>query len=288
MYIFQLMGGLGNQMFQYAAAKALSGHTISSVKVDFDSPYKHVNYVYNLGVFKLQVEKATFKDLWLAKPKKKLLKRFFMVAGKNPDCRLVTEKRDFQYDNTFFEIPDGSYVRGFWQSELYFKSIEDLIRKDFTFASEPKNHNKEIAKAITSQQAVSLHIRRGDYVNIPSTNEFHGTCSIEYYQKAIEYILSKVSNAVFYIFSDDLPWAKENLKVSALHIFVEGNDAVTNYEDLRLMSLCQHHIIANSSFSWWGAWLNPSKTKIVIAPGKWMNDPGFETKDLIPKAWIRL
>ena len=185
-------------------------------------------------------------------------------------------------------MPEGSYVRGFWQSELYFKSIEELIRKDFTFASEPTGSNKELAKAIATQQAVSLHIRRGDYVNIQSTNEYHGTCSIEYYQKAIEYILSNLSDPVFYIFSDDLPWVKANLDVSAPHIFAEGNDATTNFEDLRLMSLCKHHIIANSSFSWWGAWLNPSKTKIVIAPKRWMNDPEFDSKDLIPKNWIRI
>ncbi len=141
---------------------------------------------------------------------------------------------------------------------------------------------------IESTNAVSLHIRRGDYVKVKETNDFHGVCSIAYYETAIELITNKINDPVFYIFSDDMDWVKKNFNIRQNHVFVDANDAATNYEDMRLMSLCKHNIIANSSFSWWGAWLNPSSSKTVIAPKKWMKDPSIETIDLIPGNWIRL
>jgi hypothetical protein len=288
MYIFQLMGGLGNQMFQYAAGHSLAAANNNVLKVDFDCPYQHIKYSFNLGVFKLKAEHASSGELWKCKPKRKVIKRLFMLTGQDPSCKLVSEKKDFVFDPDFFSIPDGSYVRGFFQSEKYFKPVETSLREDFAFTTLPAGKNKAYADSISNEQAVSLHIRRGDYVNVPETNQFHGVCSISYYQQAIELIASKVEHPVFYIFSDDMQWVKNNFNIVRPHIFVEGNDAATNFEDLRLMSLCSHHIIANSSFSWWGAWLNPVADKIVIAPKQWMKDPGFNTPDLIPETWVRL
>lgn len=288
MYIFQLMGGLGNQMFQYAAAKALANATGKQFKLDFDCPYQHVKYQYNLDVFTLKGEMATAADLRAAKPKKRWMRRLYMLVGKNPNGRLVQEKKDFQFDQAFFAAPDGSYMRGFWQTELYFKNIEDEIRKDFSFRIRPAGRNIELTDEVLSCTAVSLHIRRGDYVKVAATNHFHGVCSPEYYKAAIEYIEMNVSNPVFFIFSDDMDWVKSNFNIQSKHAYVDCNNAATNYEDLRLMSLCRHHIIANSSFSWWGAWLNPRKDKIVIAPKRWMKDEQFNTHDLIPASWLRM
>lgn len=288
MYIFQLMGGLGNQMFQYAAGKSLSDKTGIEFSIDFDCPYRHIKYRYNLDVFKLKVKSASAADIWKSKPKTKVLKRLFMMTGKDYNCKLVTEKKDFVFDPEFFGIEDGSYVRGFWQSEKYFKDIANTIREDFSFVSEPEGRNKEFADQIASSQSVSLHIRRGDYVKVAETNSLHGVCSISYYKQAINILSEKIQNPVFFIFSDDMDWVKENFSIQAEHYYVDENNAATNFEDLRLMSLCRHNIIANSSFSWWGAWLNASKSKIVVAPKQWMNDPSFETPDLIPASWIRL
>jgi hypothetical protein len=121
-----------------------------------------------------------------------------------------------------------------------------------------------------------------------SANNFHGLCSLEYYSSGIQYVLSRVPNATFYVFSDDIEWARANMQIPAPTIFIDHNKGKNSWEDMRLMSLCKHHIIANSSFSWWGAWLNPSPEKIVIAPSRWFADPAIPADDIIPANWIRI
>jgi hypothetical protein len=176
------------------------------------------------------------------------------------------------------------YLAGCWQSERYFKDIEDVIRREFTVKIKPDANNERTTALINSVNAVSLHIRRDDYV----TNQRHGTCALAYYQQAVEIISRKVSSPYFFVFCDDILWAKENLKLKYPTVFISHNDAAKDFEDLRLMTQCSHHITANSTFSWWGAWLNKKYDKIVIAPGKWFNDEGINTKDLIPEGWIRI
>jgi len=133
-----------------------------------------------------------------------------------------------------------------------------------------------------------LHIRRGDYVHAPLANQFHGLCSLDYYQKAVNYIYQKIPDCHFYIFSDDHSWVCENFKLDYPVTMVDHNDADKDYEDLRLMSLCKYNIIANSSFSWWGAWLNANPEKIVLCPERWFNDLSLDIKDLMPDSWIRV
>lgn len=148
--------------------------------------------------------------------------------------------------------------------------------------------NEQVAQNILSVNAVSLHVRRGDYVSNLTINQFHGTCSLEYYNQAIAQIAKKVETPHFFVFSDDPEWVKSNLKIDYSITIVDHNNADKNYEDIRLMSLCKHHIIANSSFSWWGAWLCRNPNKIVIAPLKWFNDKSINTTDLIPDGWIKI
>ncbi len=148
--------------------------------------------------------------------------------------------------------------------------------------------NKDIGEMIQSFKSVSLHIRRGDYVSNKVTNQVHGVCDLNYYSHAISYIAERISNTHLFVFSDDPEWAKGNLKTEIPTFFVDNNRADKDYEDLKLMRQCKHNIIANSSFSWWGAWLNQNAGKIVIAPKKWFNDKSINTKDLIPEKWIRL
>ncbi|MBS1565210.1 MAG: alpha-1,2-fucosyltransferase, partial [Bacteroidetes bacterium] len=152
----------------------------------------------------------------------------------------------------------------------------------------PSLANKAVLERVEKTNAVSLHIRRGDYVTVAHTNQLHGTCSIDYYQRAAELIADVSPDPVFYIFSDDIAWVRENLQLPFPIVFVEGNDEAHAYEDMRLMSRCRHHILANSSFSWWGAWLNGRPDKIVVAPQKWMNNDSIVPKDLIPVSWKRL
>ena len=177
---------------------------------------------------------------------------------------------------------------GSWISEKYFKDIEDIIRKEFTVKVPQTGRNRETAEMILNSESVSLHVRRGDYVTSPEYREIYDICNLGYYERCIKYITDRVKSAHFFIFSDDSEWAKNNLKIPFPTTFVGHNNDKTNYEDLRLMSQCQHNIIANSSFSWWGAWLNANPGKIVCAPEKFIRLRNFDTKDILPENWIKI
>ncbi len=289
MFIFQLMGGIGNQMFQHATARALSTKRGIPFKVHFEDPYKDAVRRYNLDVFTLTTEQASNKELKKIRPsigfKRKVHKWFRFQEKKH----FVSEQSYFVFNENLFNCPSNSYVYGFWQTEKYFIEVEDLIRADFTFKEPAIGENKVLLNCIMNDpKAVSLHIRRGDYVSVEKTSKIHGVCSMDYYEKAIALVVAKIEQPVFYIFSDDMDWVKTNFRIPYSTVYVDINNDATNYEDLRLMSNCKHHIIANSSFSWWGAWLNNNSSKIVIAPQKWANVEGLNTSDLIPENWIRI
>ena len=289
MFIIQLMGGLGNQMFQYAAAKAVSLERKVDFCIDFDCPYKHIKYKYELDKFNINPNFATFRQLLFSKPKRKLIKRVYILLGNNIDAKLVREKKDFTYDSSIFSCANYSYLSGFWQTEKYFLKYEDIIRNDFSFRVEADEVNREIILEMKQCNAVSVHVRRGDYVNFADTNGVHGVCSPEYYRKAIDIITDKVSEPHFYFFSDDIKWVEENLRFGDIKAtYIGHNIGANSYEDMRLMSHCSHNIIANSTFSWWGAWLNSNPQKIVIAPEKWMNNPEITITDLIPDRWMKI
>jgi len=162
---------------------------------------------------------------------------------------------------------------------------------EFRINISPSSNNLELLKEVQSEQSsISLHIRRGNYANIESVNLVHGTMPISYYEDAINFFEGEIVNPKFYVFSDDISWAKDNLKLKHPSVFVDHNDDKCDYEDLRLMANCKHHIIANSTFSWWGAYLNSNSTKIVIGPKQWFSDvdKNKEAVDIIPKNWVKL
>ena len=180
-------------------------------------------------------------------------------------------------------------MNGYWQSEKYFGAIQTQLREDLRLSQALSDLQQSLANKINHNPfAVSLHVRRGDYVADPTTTAFHGLCSLEWYARAAELILTKEPQAQFYIFSDDYKWVKENLTISAPIHFIEPSPDGQEAIDMHLMSLCKHNIIANSSFSWWGAWLNNNPQKIVIAPSRWFATDLHNTIDLIPSEWIRL
>ena len=152
----------------------------------------------------------------------------------------------------------------------------------------PDAQNQKIDEEVRGTNSIALHVRRGDYVSNPITNRIHGTCSIAYYNEAVETIARKISGPHFFVFTDDFVWAKENLKFDFPITYATGNGPENSYEDLRLMSLCKHNIVANSSFSWWGAWLNQNPAKIIIAPTHWFDRYAADTRDLLPESWVKL
>jgi len=290
MIIVNLIGGLGNQMFQYACGRAVAEHTGQKLKLDITGFKDYKLRKYSLDCFNISAEFATEKEIKLYKEgrlwfinyfSKKILKRE-LIKNK----RFIKEKH-FHFDPTILNLKGNCYLFGYWQSEKYFIDIKDIILKEFTLKRPLSQSAKEYENIILSSQSVSIHVRRGDYVNNPITNSYHGVCDISYYEKAVDIIYKKVENPKFFIFSDDLSWVKENFKFLKNSLFVELKNA-PDYEEMFLMSRCKHNIIANSSFSWWGAWLNQNPNKIVIAPKEWFKDNSINTNDLIPLSWIRI
>ncbi len=292
MLVSHILGGIGNQMFQFAAGRALSLKNDQKHLLDLSdfSDYR-LHHGFELSrVFNVVTERAEASTLhqllgWREnKLARKVLRRrqFAGLRGKT----FVVEPY-FNYWSDFFNLTGDCYLYGYWQSEQYFKAVEFVIRQDFTFREPLKEHNAELALEMATVQAVSLHVRRGDYVNNPKNHNIMSVCDLEYYRLAINYIAFHVEQPVFYFFSDDMAWVKQNLPMEFPCVYIEHNGGAESYRDMQLMSLCRHHVIANSSFSWWGAWLNPNPEKIVIAPRKWFAN-GTNIKDLIPEGWITL
>jgi hypothetical protein len=184
-------------------------------------------------------------------------------------------------------LGDNTYLDGYWQSEKYFRSIEKIIRSECRVKGAPSEINKNFADKIQSVNAVSIHVRRGDYVTDEKTNAYHGVCDKDYYRQAIDHLTASLDDPYFFVFSDDMAWTKANLSTGSQPAEYIDHNTGAGHEDLRLMYLCKHHIIANSSFSWWGAWLNDHAGKKIIAPKKWFQPP-ITNNDIIPEGWITL
>ena len=291
MIITKLNGGLGNQMFQYAIGRKIALKYNTALVLDTTSFEMYKLRKYNLDQFNFEDQIASNYELvlfGLKEERNPVKKAYYQIAKKLFQPVLIHEKQ-FNFDSDVFKnTKKNTYLDGYWQSEKYFSDIRSVLLDDLTIKKPLKNKNLDFYNHISSVNSVSLHIRRGDYVSNEKTLNVHGICELNYYYKAIELISKKSGNPVLFIFSDDMQWVKENLKSSFETIFVDVNNADTSYEDLRLMSLCRHNIIANSSFSWWGAWLNNNNDKIVIAPKKWLNDLSIDTKDVIPGSWIKM
>ena len=292
MIAVKLMGGLGNQLFQYAAAKALSLKHNTQLYIDTsfleaDPKNAYTKRQYELDCFVIQAKKLPTE----------MIKKIEFLQGKSilnnirkkigiKDSITTYLEQGHQFNHQFNLLTDNTHLSGFWQSELYFNSISDTIRKEITVKSEFINGIEHYIELLKNCTSVSLHVRRGDYVNLKHANEFHGTCSIEYYKKALHMMNEKHENLQVIIFSDDIKWCEENLQIQNKNKFyVLTNDAI---KDLYLMQKCDHHIIANSSFSWWGAWLNAKPNKTVIAPAKWFNSNEINSSDIIPDSWIKI
>jgi hypothetical protein len=280
-------------MFQYAAVRALASAQLNTFKLDVSSLIRETHHQgFQLqDIFKGTFETATSVHLRATLGRWKSFSNMQYLLSKPigsafRGSNYVVEPH-FQFWPGLRYVCTNAYLAGYWQSERYFFDCAQTIRDDFTFRLPITNQNTALVDQIKKSNAVSLHVRRGDYVNSPSTYAHHGVCSSAYYHSAIGHILNRVGPAVLYIFSDDPQWVRENLKVSAPCIYVDHNRGPSSYVDMQLMSLCNHHIIANSSFSWWGAWLNPNVGKIVVAPKNWFARPVL-TQDLLPSDWVCL
>ncbi len=291
MILVKIFSGLGNQMFQYAFARSLSLKRGVPVKLDATALPDKFGRRYHLDSFNINAAMANQGEITrLSEPRFGLLRRIIakIVRQARPRPKSYRkELKDYVYDSNMLVVDGDSYFDGYWQNQRYFIDISEVIRSDFTFRNPPEGRNAAALLEIERSNSVSIHIRRGDYLNSPPSALIHGVCTLEYYREAINVILSKVINPVFYIFSDDPEWVKKEFIVDQVSVVVENNTDKPQ-EDLRLMSFCKHNIIANSTFSWWAAWLNSNPDKIVIAPKQWVVLPGINADDIIPEGWIKL
>lgn len=296
MVIVRLWGGLGNQMFQYAAARRLALVNDAPLKLDLgwfaNIPSGDTRRRYELHVFNSVQEVALPGEVRALRGVDirrwpKILKRVVNSSGLFMKQTCQREKH-YHFDPEVLQFRGDVYLDGFWQSEKYFADVAEIIRTEFAIGSAPEPLNKEIGDTIQSCEAVSLHLRRGDYIADKKTAQYHGVSPLKYYQAAIAEIRARVANPHYFVFSDEPEWAKSNLRVDEPMTYIEHNGPDKAYEDLRLMSLCRHHIIANSSFSWWGAWLSAYPARIIIAPQKWFNRDDIDTSDLVPEGWLQL
>lgn len=284
--IVKFNGGLGNQMFQWAFARALELKT--GVKTGFDMSFfsKKYSRPFELDIFGVKADAVT--DFW-TKFRLSLIWKFRKkLNGKSLFGINFYSEPHFEYDDKAFKNAPNTYVEGFFQTEKYFTDMEKEIREDFQFKTMPNDENQRLIEKISATNSISLHIRRGDYVQKKRYQNVYATCSLDYYKRGVEKITENFPNPVLFIFSDDIEWVKQNLQLPFECVYVSHNTGKNSYEDMRLMSLCKHNVIANSSFSWWGAWLNNNQEKVVIAPQKWFNDDGIVQADVIPISWLRL
>ncbi len=287
MIITRLIGGLGNQLFQYAVGRALAHRHGVPVKIDVSDFKTYTLHKYALDYFAHAAEAATESEIARLKGSQVTIPLLDRILPAKTPASYAKEKH-YHVDPTVLELGDNVYLDGYWQSEQYFAEIADTIRDELTVKTPPTGKNEELLKEIDACEAVVLHVRRGDYVANKATLAIHGTCDINYYQRAVAYIKEQVKQPQFYIFSDDPTWAREHITFATPATFVDHNDADHGYEDLRLMSHAKHFVIANSTFSWWGAWLSRNEKKIVIAPKQWFNATDKDTSDLIPETWKRI
>lgn len=286
MIIIKIMGGLGNQMFQYALYRKLL-YLDKNPKMDanFFSRFEVHNGLELENVFNIKIQHAQNEDITkLGDVQFNLIARARRKAGIIKKTHIMPSRYDTaRYMPAIFEY-DNVYLDGYWQSEKYFADIKDIIKGEFKFGGQLLGRNGEIAQKIEEENSISIHIRRGDYLSIPL---YQNICTKEYYKAAIDFINKRIKSPQYYVFSDDINWCRTNLQLHDA-IYVDWNRNENSHYDMQLMSKCKHNIIANSSFSWWGAWLNDNPDKIVVAPNKWFNDHKIYQQDIVPDSWIKL
>jgi len=289
MIIVQLKGGLGNQLFQYAAGYSLAKYHNTTVKVDIDELLVKNDHD-TVRDYELQhliepplIATQQEVDEMVHQP---TIVRYFQKTLP-PFKRKIYKEKAFEFDENFWNAGSNIYLKGYRQSEKYFKPYISDIKQKFLLKEHLVEHLQPLVKELNERQSISIHIRRGDYLQ-QHIKEYHGVLGQQYYQNAITKINAEISDPFYFIFSDNINWVKSNLKFEGEIRFISGELTSDHYEDFYLMSQCKHNIIANSSFSWWAAYLNQNARKKVVAPKNWFANTNLNTKDLIPESWIAL
>lgn len=296
MVYVKLISGLGNQLFQYAIGRMISLRNNVPLKLDVSFFNNQSLRQFKLNHYNINADIATPSevDTFLINYRSNSIKSkiFRKVNNHIPKLyqRYFVESEPFVYEPDIFKVSGNIYLEGYWQNQAYFTDFDERILNELKV----KESYSEIAEDYLNEikdnpSSVSIHIRRGDYLTDKQAFEMMGVLPIDYYNEAIKVISSKLKKTHYFVFSDDLEWAKDKLKVGSAITFVDFKGEMSDYMELELMSQCSHNIIANSSFSWWGAFLNTNPTKIVISPKNWMKSPAVNGKVNIQMSnWIKL
>lgn len=296
MVIVTLGGGLGNQLFQYSLARQLAFKNKTSLKLYINNISKEPGRTYKLQHYNIQEKFASDAEV------EKLIgsfyeKTFYAKTVNKLNTYLPKHNRSYFieeeyycYEPTIFQIKKNVLLEGFWQHYKYFENFPTQILDEITLKQTEGSATSGYVNQIDNDiNSVSIHIRRGDYISDENNLNFFGVLPLGYYIQAVNYMIERISNLHFYIFSDDLNWAKDNLKINAPVYFVDIDNGTKDYLEMDAMSHCRHNIIANSSFSWWAAYLNRNTEKIVVAPEKWVADPTINKRiNLQLPSWIKI
>jgi hypothetical protein len=282
--IVRLKHGFGNQLFQYATARRLSLALGVPLKLDLSFYTTHRLRSYALDRLNIDADVATVWEMvrWRGP---RVLIPITHPAGLVP--RLVRE-RAFTFDPSILTLSDGHCLDGYWQSYRYFEDVAPTIRKEFAVKAPPPDRDQQLLARMQQPDSICLHVRRGDYVSNPVVRKFHGFCSEDYYRRAVEQLAAQLQSPELFVFSDDMHWVKQHLAFEMPTTHVGHHAADSAPGELRLMTGCRHFVIANSTLSWWAAWLASDRGGIVYAPRQWFADPSMNPADLMPPSWHRI
>ncbi|PTX56800.1 glycosyl transferase family 11 [Litoreibacter ponti] len=283
MIIARIFGGLGNQLFQYATARALAKRACAPLWLDIRLAPPGDHWEFALNHFAIEAKIAQPGELPPDK-NSKLRYAAWRYLGGSPK---FTRERGLGFNENILSLRGDVYLHGYFQSERYFEDFPGL-RQELTIKTPPSDENRRWADDIRAVPSVSLHLRRGDYLTAKGAGS-HASCDAAYYERALNHVAEKMdAEPKVFVFSDDPDWARDNLKLPFEMRVAGHNGSDKHYEDMRLISICRHNIIANSTFSWWGAWLNDNPDKVVVAPKVWFANPKLANPDITPESWIRL
>ncbi len=268
MIIIKIFGGIGNQMFQYALGRRLSLEQKTGLVFDVSWYKNSPDRLFTLNHFNISGKGITVFQ--------KISSLFI------PHIK----ESSFAFDSKILSVGKNVFLTGYWQNLKYFEEIESILRKDFIPKDIQGEKYEALLKKISGSNSVSLHVRKGDYLSGKNVRVYE-SCTPEYYKKAVKYIKEKTGDIELFVFSDDEDWVKKNISFG-FPVTLVSEKGFIDYQELMLMSLCKHNITANSTFSWWGAWLNQNKKKIVVTPKKWFISEEKKEAALIPSSWIRL
>lgn len=282
MIITEINGGLGNQLFQYAAGLALSNKHKTALKINTN--FKTQDTVRKLALthFNLDVNQADPIEINQLYPSSNLKRKIQAILPTSQ--KSFYKEKKFSFQSNFSQLSSSVYLKGYWQSELYFSSIDSIIKEKYLLEPNCYKNALDFIQQLSLQESVSIHVRKGDYLKAPY-NTVYAELNNEYYKRAIEFLKEICPSIKTYVFTDDPAWVEAHLDLGIPFELASGKKTNSMFEDFQAMRSCKYHVIANSSFSWWTAWLSAHQDKQVVAPRNWFKDIQEDTTDLIPKSW---